>query len=119
MSINSKIINALSSLSLPVRADVYDGTADEYIVFNYFSQGADFANDAPRQEVYFVQVHYFCPIGKNSLSVRDRIKKALFSAGFTWPAVTNAMSMAYSREVGEQHWVFETEYAVGVDYGSL
>ena len=114
MSINSEIINALSSLSLPVCPDVYNGTADEYITFNYFSQGDDFADDAPQHEMYFAQIHYICPISKNSLSIRDQIKKALFAVGFTWPTVTNAMSTAYTREVDEQHWVFECEYAMGV-----
>jgi len=114
MSINSDIINALSSLSLPVCPDVYDGDADEYITFNYFSQGDDFADDAPQHETYFVQVHYICPLKKNSLSIRNQIKDALFTAGFTWPTVTNAMSTAYARDVDEQHWAFECEYAAEV-----
>ena len=35
MNINTTVINALTSLSLPVHANVYNGTADEYITFNY------------------------------------------------------------------------------------
>lgn len=108
MSINSEIINALSSLSLPVCPDVYNGTADEYITFNYFSQGDDFADNAPQYERYLVQVHYICPAGTNSLAKRLLIKQYLLAAGFTWPSVTDAS------DVDGQHWVFECEYLEAV-----
>ena len=35
MNVNSQVITALTSLSIPVAADVYEGAADEYITFNY------------------------------------------------------------------------------------
>ena len=35
MNVNVTVITALSSLSLPVHANAYNGTADEYITFNY------------------------------------------------------------------------------------
>ena len=35
MNVNPIIISALSPLNLPVSANIYEGTADEYITFNY------------------------------------------------------------------------------------
>ncbi len=108
MSINSIIINTLSPVSLPVEPDEYTGAGDEYITFNYNSQGDDFADDIPQHERYSMQVHYVCPSGKNSISIREQIKQLLFGAGFTWPTVTDAT------DSDGQHWIFECEYLMGV-----
>jgi hypothetical protein len=108
MSINSIIKTTLAPVTSEIEPDVYSGTADEYFTFNYFSQGDDFADDAPQHERYNVQIHYVCPRGKNSLSIRKQIKQLLFGAGFTWPTVTDAT------DSDGQHWIFECEYLMGV-----
>lgn len=111
MSINATIIAALAPLSCPVSAGPYNGTATTYITFNYFSSGDDFADNEPQHERLNVQVHYFCSLATNSVSVRDSIKQYLFAADFTWPTVTDAT------DSDGQHWVFECEYVMGVDTG--
>ena len=108
--INKLLMDTLSPIA-PTSADVYDGGKSTYIVFNYNSIPDDFGDDAPGHEVFTVQVHLFCPLGINSLTLRREIKAAIHTVGFTWPAYINAS------DKDGQHHVFESEYtqAPGVD----
>lgn len=105
---NHVLVNALHDIA-PVRPDVYPGTEKTYITVNYSTAGDDFADDAPGIEVLAIQAHYFCPRHVNAVQARKQIKRRLFRAGCTWPREINA-----SDEHG-QHYVFECEYAEGVD----
>lgn len=109
MSINQKIITALSGFGDPVSPTVYHGETEQYFVFNYSTMGTDFGDDAPQQEKYLVQVHFFCLLSLNSVGRAKQIKQKLFAAGFTWPTMANASD----RE--GQHLVFECEAAEGVE----
>ncbi len=108
MTSNQKIKSALD-FGIPCVPDVYTGEAKEYITFNYNSVPEDFGDDAPGHELHLIQVHYFCPLGHNSLARRKSIKQKLFSAGLTWPDETNAS------DKNGQHYVFECEDAEGVE----
>lgn len=82
MNVNSIIETALTSLSLPVYADVYVGAADEYIVFNYADERPALrADDNDELDETVVQVHYFTRT--NPLLNKKAIRKALRTAGFT------------------------------------
>lgn len=109
MSINQKIITALSSFGDPVSPGIYQGAEERYFTFNFSTTGADFGDDAPQQEKYLVQVHFFCSLSFNSVGRAKKIKQKLFTAGFTWPTMANA-----SDQDG-QHLVFECEAAEGVE----
>lgn len=104
MSINSTLKAALNPIA-PAEADTYEGKEPVYITFNYNSLPADFGDDEPAHERFFVQVHLWAPTGYNSLAKRRAIKKALAAAGTTWPSYTNA-----SDKDGQNH-VFECEIA--------
>ena len=92
---------------------VYKGKAVEYIVWNYSAIPSVWAESAPHAYRYLVQVHLYCPIGKNPTETILAIDRAVFNAGFTWPSLTDA-----SDEEG-QHWVLECEYADGGGYYGL
>lgn len=111
MTINEVLQEALSILDVPVYPKVFEGTEDSYIVFNYNTVPIDFADDAPEHERYLIQVHFFCPLGSNSLSDAKQIREALFEAGMTWPEVSDASDQS------GQHLVFECEMAEGICYG--
>ena len=82
MNVNPTIISALSSLNLPVTANVYDGAADEYIVFNYADERPALrADDNDELDETVIQVHYFTRT--NPLSKKKSIRKALRTVGFT------------------------------------
>ena len=60
MNVNPIVISALSSLGLPVSANVYEGTADEYITFNYADERPTVrADDTDILDETEIQVHYF------------------------------------------------------------
>lgn len=82
MNINATVINALSSLSLPVHANVYNGAADEYITFNYADERPSLrADDTDILDETTIQIHYFTR--GNPQSNKKAIRRLLRSAGFT------------------------------------
>ena len=82
MNVNPIIISALSSLSLPVTANVYDGAADEYITFNYSDERPTVrADDTDILDETEIQVHYFTR--GNPQPNKKAIRKALRASGFT------------------------------------
>ena len=60
MTVDSLIVSALSSLSLPVYADVYTGDEADYITFNYADERPALrADDTDIYDETTIQVHYF------------------------------------------------------------
>lgn len=119
MGINSIIINALSAIA-PTSPDINGlGRTDagelpkKYIVFAVETYPAAFGDNCARLEGYAVMIHYFCPLGENSLATRKSIKKALAVAGFTWPRVKNVTEAGGSDR--KQHYIFTCGYIDGGD----
>lgn len=82
MNISTTVINALASLSLPVHANVYNGTADEYITFNYADERPVVrADDTDILDETTIQVHYFTK--GNPQTNKKAIRRLLRAAGFT------------------------------------
>ena len=82
MNVNPIIISALSSLNLPVSANIYEGTADEYITFNYSDERPALrADDTDIYDETTVQVHYFTR--GNPQTNKRAIRRLLRASGFT------------------------------------
>jgi hypothetical protein len=82
MNINTTVINALSSLKLPTHANVYNGTSDEYITFNYADERPALrADDTDILDETTIQVHYFTR--GNPQTNKKAIRRLLRAAGFT------------------------------------
>lgn len=104
MTVNEIIIAALSPFGLEVTPDFFGGGAEEYFTFNYSDDRAsDFGDDRPTHTVAYMQIHYFCPVKKDYLEIKKKVRKALLDAGFTYPTVTDATSLGDD----ERHLVFE------------
>jgi hypothetical protein len=87
MNVNTSIISALSSLSLPVVANVYKGTATDYITFNYADERpALYADDVDILDETVIQVHYFTK--GNPQTNKKAIRRLLRAAGFTIQSTT-------------------------------
>lgn len=87
MNINSKLINALACLNLPVEPDVYEGTKEEYIVFEYILESDElYAGNQALESSTAIRVHYF--VKGNPMPKKYKIKKLLQQAGFTVPSMT-------------------------------
>ncbi len=118
MSVNSKIINALSPLGYPVKPNEYTGSAATYFTFNYSTHGVNYNDDEPGHEMNLIQVHFICPVNSDCLSTCKDVKKRLFEAGFTYPSMLNVGydDISNKATIGrKQHYVFECELAEGVD----
>lgn len=106
MTVNEKIIQALSPFGLKVTPDFYGDGAEEYFTFNYADDRAsDFGDNEPIHVVAYMQIHYFCPVKKDYLKLKKEVRKALMNAGFSYPVVTDATSAGDE----ERHLVFECD----------
>ena len=82
MNINSTVIAALTSLSLPVSANVYEGTADDYITFNYVDERPALrADDTDIMDETTIEIHYFTR--GNPQNNKKALRRLLRVAGFT------------------------------------
>ena len=104
MTVNEKIIQALSSFGVKVTPDFYGDGAEEYFTFNYADDRAsDFGDNEPTHVVAYMQIHYFCPVKKDYLKLKKEVRKSLMNAGFSYPVVTDATVAGDE----ERHLVFE------------
>ena len=91
-----------------------------YMEYNYVDDyGADFGDDEPGCNVTPIQLHYYCPVDEDFLSIKNEIREKLFAAGFTYPQITvlenEGPFQVYdgSKErtlEAMRHLVFECEY---------
>ena len=105
-SINKIIVSALRPFGLPVAENLYEGTAKEFLTYNYADdREGDAGDDEPQAYVASVQIHYFCPLNASYTDMKRRIRRTLVDAGFTAPEVTDASDTADR----VRHLVFECE----------
>ena len=104
MTAFENIVNAIASFGYPYKPDVYQGDCERYFVYNYADQrGNLWADDEPETVIASVQVHFFMPEKENFIKIQNKIRKALFEQGFTFPQVT------VLTENKKRHLVFECE----------
>ena len=120
MSLDRLLIETLSALAPVEQGQLTSppgrAAPSTYYITNYATVPVNYGDDAPDQEKYLIQVHLFCPVELNSLSTRKKTKQHLHSAGFSWPAETNAgIDHSQSGSAGKQHHIFECEWVEGVD----
>lgn len=102
MNINPIVISALSPLGLPVSANVYEGTADEYVTFNYADERPVVrADDTDILDETEIQVHYFTR--GNPQPNKKAIRRLLRVSGFT---ISNTLEL-YEKDTKFTHVVVE------------
>lgn len=111
MNENKLVIDTLSPLGYPVAFIKYkpatgETPSDKYFTFNFADdRGINFADNAPQNEIVSMQIHFFAPLKFNHTVLKKEIRKKLFDAGFTYPAITTL-----TEEDNEiVHLVFECE----------
>ena len=109
MSVDSRIVAALTPLGYNVANTVSYAKGKTYFAFNYETVPADFGDDAPQHERYLIQIHFFCPLNVNITSTKRSVKQMLYASGFTWPSTEDAS------DSDGRHIVFECEVSEGVD----
>lgn len=106
MTVNEIIITALSPFGVDVTPDFFGEGDEEYFTFNYADDRAsDFGDDSPTHTVAYMQIHYFCPVKKDYLEMKKKVRKALFDAGFTYPSATVLLEPGNT----VRHIIFECE----------
>lgn len=104
MTAFEKIVQAIKPFGFPYSPDLYQGPAKTYFVYNYADErGTLFADDVPGEIIASVQVHFYLPKSENFITIKNRIRKALFQMGFTFPEVTSVI------EDDKRHIIFECD----------
>lgn len=103
MTLNQRIIDALSPLGLPVVPDTDTGSRERCFVFSADQAPTFFCDDVPWIYNFQVQVHLFLPAGENGVALTQQAARALHGAGFTRPEVLDAS------DGSGQHKVLECE----------
>lgn len=107
MSINEVLRNTILPI-VPICEPVsYDGADTEYCTFVIDDEPDIFAEGLPSAIIHQVILNWYLPAGINPLAKKKALCRALASAGFTYPTVTNAS------DGGGQHFVLECEWAGG------
>lgn len=103
MSINSKIRKALLPLVDTVVPSEYSGEKLEYIVFTDTVVPEVPAEGRPGVLRHLLLINWYFPKGVNPLEKKRAIAEELWSAGFTYPSITEL------EEENGQHFAFECE----------
>lgn len=114
MTAFTAIQKALRSFERPAVPYTYEGDEVRYFTYNYAdNRGADYGDDTPGSAVADVQVHMFLPITDpvtkaktNFIKDQNLVRKALFTAGFTYPDVI----VRREDDTSSWHIIFECEY---------
>lgn len=111
MTVNEKIVQALTPFGIPIKTDFHAGDDDEYFTFNYADDRAvDFGDDGPQHVVVSMQIHWFLPRLKDYLEMKRKIRNALFRGGFTYPEVTEFVEKSIQKSDKDiRHVIFECE----------
>lgn len=102
MNVNSMLIDGLKSLNIPVEPDVYKGTKEEYIVFNYILERDElYAGNKAQLSSTSIRVNYF--VKGNPMKNKYKIKQLLEGIGFT----VEDIGQLYEEDTGYTHVVYE------------
>lgn len=112
-TIEKRIRNALLPFGDPVQLQPFapDDTVrkpERYYTFQINTSPTDLADNGPQHELCYILVHLVCPLNWDSTSRILATKQVLFTAGATWPEVTDLS------DNDAQDIVFECQMAQGV-----
>lgn len=108
-SINNRIVDALAFTTYPVYINTFTSTERAYFVYLQNVTPELFANNDAQYGVNEISLHFYCPVTQNTVTLRKQIKRALQSAGFTYPVEVDASDEHL------QHIVFEFEVEEWLD----
>jgi hypothetical protein len=110
MNVNPIVIGALYPLNIPVVPNVYEGSADEYIVFNYADERPIMSgDDTDLFDRTTIQIHYFTK--NNPQANKKAIRRLLRAAGFTIISTAEL----YEDDTRYSHVVVEAEIDGAID----
>lgn len=106
MNVNDKIMTIQELTGIEVQQNLYNGDAEEWIVFNYADERSNsFADDAPTSDTVYLMIHLYTK--RDFLDLKEAIKTYLEKEGF------DDISIQSYYEDGWNNVVFECEYTQG------
>ena len=107
-----KILQACRKLKLPAYPDFNTSGEKTYVVYNIVGETPDnFGDDAPENVVVDLQAHLYLPANQNFFELKNKLCKALFQQGFTYPSIP--LNEVEDGKV--RHIVFEFEDDVDIN----
>lgn len=107
MTINERIIRAVTTVVPVCTPNIYRGEQETYCTFNYTEIPVGHGDNSPHAVRYLIQVHFHCPATQNSVATRKALRKALLDADFTAPVISDLTDDL------DQHYVLECEGVEG------
>lgn len=105
MTVEERIVAALSPIGLPVSQGEYLGDRCKYLCYYVSRSGTNWANDGPGAEVCRVQVHLFAPVSENINNLVRLAQNALYEADFGWPEAVDATDKDGRHIILETTWL--------------
>lgn len=108
MTVEEKILAAVTPLVPECEENLYGGDAEEYCTYNFNEIPDGFGDNRAHAVRYLCQVHWFLPLRRRPQPKKKQLRQALAAVrGFTTPEIVNA-----SDEIG-QHYVYEFQAVDG------
>lgn len=112
MSVNEKIMRAVTPLVPVCRADIYrpaagEAEADTYCTFTYTEAPSVYGDGEPEAVRYLVQLHLFLPLSQSPIALKRSLRRAVLDMGC---AVGEFLNLS---DLDGQHHVLEFEYVDG------
>lgn len=107
MNAFEKIQSAAQSVGVKAFPHTYSGQEKRWITYQVITErGELFGDDEPGTVVSRVMINLFIPVRENYIELKDKLRRALFAQGFTWPEIVNT---SIESDTGLRHIVFECE----------
>lgn len=108
MTVEEKILAAVTPLVPECAENLYGGDEPEYCTFKFNEIPAGYGDNTAHAVRYLCQVHWFLPLRQQPGPKKKALRRALAAQrGFTVPEIVNA-----SDEIG-QHYVYEFQAVDG------
>lgn len=112
MTSYQKIREACKSLKLPSYPDFNTNGESTYVVYNIVNESPScFGDDTPEDVIVDLQAHLYLPAQQNFFDLKNKLCKALFQQGFTYPSIP--LNEVEDGKV--RHIVFEFEDDVDIN----
>lgn len=83
-----KIKKACDAIGVPAYPDFNEQNEDTYAVYNFAAETPmNFGDDEPNAVIADMQLHLYLPANTNFFDLHMKMKKSIFSSGFTYPRV--------------------------------
>ena len=104
MNVNKTILGLKNKTGIDVEQDMYTGTNDKYITFNYADETVTiYADGEPQADIAYMQIHLFTPIKINYFRYKEQISKYLLENDFS---ITSVMTFL-EKDTKFRHTVIE------------